>query len=334
MPRSALIVPSFICLWLALALALAQGATLEAGKKVETVTESLATRKVLLRGRPPVPPSPRWGANMQMLRRHNSPAFNFWTEESDTNIWEHCGLFEGDIMLHRELLRNGLLNERLTWPEASVPFYIDPQDFTTNQTMVILKAFKEYHDRTCIRFRPYEQGDKHWLLIKGNYSGCWSSVGRRSGGQVLNLNTPKCVTHGVVVHELLHALGFYHQQSATERDEYVKINWENILDGHAHNFNKYARTHITNFGVEYDYQSVMHYSSRAFSKNGKATIEPLDPYASLGQRRGLSDKDVSKLNEMYEQDCSEDYLLNFDRFGNYIDELLDYFQGNIQDLLG
>jgi len=77
------------------------------------------------------------------------------------------------------------------------------------------------------------------------------------------------------VHELLHALGFYHQQSATERDEYVKINWENILDGHAHNFNKYARTHITNFGVEYDYQSVMHYSSRAFSKNGKATIEPL-----------------------------------------------------------
>lgn len=59
-----------------------------------------------------------------------------------------------------------------------------------------------------------------------------------------------------------------------------------------------------------------------------------DPYASLGQRRGLSDKDVSKLNEMYEQDCSEDYLLNFDRFGNYIDELLDYFQGNIQDLLG
>lgn len=141
--------------------------------------------------------------------------------------------------------------------------------------MIILKAFKEYHERTCIRFRPYEEGDKHWLLIKGNYSGCWSSVGRRQGGQVLNLNTPKCVTHGVVVHELLHALGFYHQQSATERDEYVKINWENILDGHAHNFNKYARTHITNFGVEYDYQSVMHYSSRAFSKNGKATIEPL-----------------------------------------------------------
>ncbi|XP_032307893.1 zinc metalloproteinase nas-7 [Drosophila ananassae] len=326
-----------LVLWiLALTLTLTWAGS-DPGLETETETKTEAPVPLLkkVKFRTQVPPKPRWGANMQMLRRHNSPAFDFWTEDSDSNIWEHCGLFEGDIMLHRELLRNGLLNERLSWPDATVPFYIDPQDFDANQTMVILKGFKEYHDRTCIRFRPYEKGDKHWLMIKGNYSGCWSSVGRRQGGQVLNLNTPKCVTHGVVVHELLHALGFYHQQSATERDEYVKINWENILDGHAHNFNKYARTHITNFGVEYDYQSVMHYSSRAFSKNGKATIEPLDPYASLGQRRGLSDKDVSKLNEMYEQDCnSEGLLLNFDRFGSYLDDLLDYFQGNIQDLFG
>lgn len=64
-------------------------------------------------------------------------------------------------------------------------------------------------------------------------------------------------------------------------------------------------------------------------------IPSQDPYASLGQRRGLSDKDVSKLNEMYEQDCnSEGFLLNFDRFGSYLDDLLDYFQGNIQDLFG
>lgn len=108
---------------------------------------------------PVVPPAPRWGANMQMLRLQNSlytdrmwtlnnciahcsslsppfhplrpgAAFDYWTENSDSNIWEHCGLFEGDIMLHRELLRNGLLNERQTWPDAAVPFYIDPQDFS------------------------------------------------------------------------------------------------------------------------------------------------------------------------------------------------------------
>jgi hypothetical protein len=36
---------------------------------------------------------------------------------------------------------------------------------------------------------------------------------------------------GTIIHELLHALGFYHQQSATERDDYVRINWNNIEPG-------------------------------------------------------------------------------------------------------
>lgn len=77
------------------------------------------------------------------------------------------------------------------------------------------------------------------------------------------------------MHELLHALGFYHQQSATKRDEYIRINWKNILPGYEHNFNKYARTYISDYGTEYDYQSVMHYSAKAFSRNGENTIEPL-----------------------------------------------------------
>ncbi|KAI9581799.1 hypothetical protein GQX74_010116 [Glossina fuscipes] len=195
--------------------------------------------------------------------------------------------------------------------------------------MLLLKAFKEYHEKTCIRFRPYEKGDKNWIVLKGNYSGCWSSVGRRLGGQVLNLNAPKCVTHGVIVHELLHALGFYHQQSATERDDYIKVNWENIIPGHEHNFNKYARTHVSNFGVEYDYQSVMHYSSKAFTKNGENTIEPLDPNASFGQRKGLSQKDIAKLNKMYEEDCNDLDALSFNSLPNYLNDIIDYFQGTL-----
>lgn len=37
--------------------------------------------------------------------------------------------------------------------------------------------------------------------------------------------------HGTIVHELLHSLGFFHMQSHTKRDKYVKIVWDNILDG-------------------------------------------------------------------------------------------------------
>jgi len=41
-----------------------------------------------------------------------------------------------------------------------------------------------------------------------------------------------------------------------------------------HNFNKYEADYITNFGVPYDYDSVMHFGPYAFSRNGLKTIEP------------------------------------------------------------
>lgn len=147
---------------------------------------------------------------------------------------------------------------------------------TANEEVeIIIGAMQEYHDRTCVRFRPYNSNDTNWIEIRSDFGGCWSSVGMRDEGQVVNLNAPRCVRHGVVVHELMHAVGFFHQQSAANRDEHVKINWENIREGRETNFKKYNSSAVNDFNVTYDYESVMHYSAKAFSKNGENTIEPL-----------------------------------------------------------
>lgn len=40
-------------------------------------------------------------------------------------MWEHSGLFEGDIMLYDRSSKNGLLDTNARWPRATVPYYID-----------------------------------------------------------------------------------------------------------------------------------------------------------------------------------------------------------------
>lgn len=47
-----------------------------------------------------------------------------------------------------------------------------------------------------------------------------------------------------------------------------------IYTGKEHNFNKYDNGTVTDYGIGYDYTSVMHYSSHAFSRNGEPTITP------------------------------------------------------------
>ena len=64
-----------------------------------------------------------------------------------------------------------------------------------------------------------------------NNDGCHSSVGKRGGKQSINY-TQRCLDkYGSVLHEMLHALGFHHEQSRSDRDDYVTIMWDNIEAG-------------------------------------------------------------------------------------------------------
>lgn len=119
---------------------------------------------------------------------------------------------------------------------------------------IIQQAFYEYHKNTCIKFIPRRSTDSNYISIKNDQTGCWSSVGRIGGRQDVNFMSPDCLeTVGTVIHELMHAVGFMHEQNREDRDDYVTINFNNLEPGKEKNFGKARTGQTTAFGVGYDY---------------------------------------------------------------------------------
>ena len=124
----------------------------------------------------------------------------------------------------------------------------------------------------------------------------------------MSLNTAWCVYLPIVIHELGHAVGFWHEQSRPDRDDYVDVLYENIINGAGFNFQKQQVDAINSLGVPYDYRSIMHYSSDAWSWNGEDTIvtDPDSDFRGLiGDATVLSPFDIAQANLLYGCGMSE-----------------------------
>ena len=129
-------------------------------------------------------------------------------------------------------------------------------------------------------------------------SGCSSPVGKQGGVQNINLTSGCAYSMGIVVHEVLHSLGMWHEQSRCDRDTYVQINLQNVESGKGHNFDKVC-SGASDIGA-YDEGSIMHYDPYAFSANSLPTITSLRGLSHLmGQRSGMSATDVRTVDWMY-----------------------------------
>ncbi|XP_043938020.1 high choriolytic enzyme 1-like [Protopterus annectens] len=146
------------------------------------------------------------------------------------NEFEGISIIFGDIAVNNRLENaDRCTSKKCRWPSAFdgnvyIPYKLS-DEFSDKDQKIIRKAMQAIEDATCIRY-ILRSTEEDYISIK-KIKGCWSYVGRQNGVQNISLDSG-CVFHGTVQHELLHALGFHHEQSRSDRDKFVRILFENI----------------------------------------------------------------------------------------------------------
>lgn len=210
--------------------------------------------------------------------------------ESDARLVRSAMAAAGDIQ-HGVVITG----DRFRWPNAQVPYHIDPS--LPNQARVT-DAIAHWEQNTNIRFvlRTTANAAQYPNYVHFRpATGCWSAIGMQGGRQDIGLSDG-CTT-GNAKHEIGHAIGLWHEQSREDRDSHIAIQWANIEAGKEHNFNQ----HISDgddMGT-YDYASIMHYPTHAFSSNGQPTIATIPAGTDIGQRDGLSAGDIAAVHSIY-----------------------------------
>ncbi|XP_018416719.1 PREDICTED: embryonic protein UVS.2-like [Nanorana parkeri] len=189
------------------------------------------------------------------------------------------------------------------WPKSDdekvyVPYVIS-SDHSLFESQVIQYAMMSIEGASCIRF--IKQTSEADYISFQPLEGCWSALGRSGGVQTISLGPSKCTWTAVATHEILHALGLQHEHVRKDRDNYIKVLWDNIEDGYA---SSYEISDTLNIDLtKYDYESIMHYAKTTFSKNNMPTMEAVpDKTVSFGENIGMSALDIIKINTLY--NCS------------------------------
>lgn len=176
------------------------------------------------------------------------------------------------------------------WPGGVIPYVIKSNARS-------LRADVEWAaaelSKTEIKVRP-RTNETDYVEFQNTEDSCWSRLGRIGGAQEIELGGCGRVS---IIHELMHAAGFLHEQSRSDRDAHIEVVWSEI-DPDAHSQFETRPGRSQDIG-DYDYDSLMHYPRRAFSRRGRDTIIPKRANARIGQREGLSAGDKAAIRFLY-----------------------------------
>ncbi|KAL4084328.1 hypothetical protein QTP88_028152 [Uroleucon formosanum] len=249
-------------------------------------------------------------AQIKIRHRHNNRTRkNHLNKRKNDDHRDKTAILDNSLtrnIVHSRRRRAATARKERVWDFGVIPYEID-SSFGGPHKALFKQAMRHWENFTCIKFVE-RNPDEHpnYIVFTERPCGCCSFVGKRGNGpQAISIGK-NCDKFGIVVHELGHVVGFWHEHTRPDRDNHVQIVRDHIIVGQEYNFNKLTEEEVNSLGLPYDYDSIMHYAKNTFSKGSYLeTIHPIDAIRNLkkrpeiGQRVRLSEGDIAQTKLLY-----------------------------------
>ena len=246
-------------------------------------------------------------------------------------------IFEDDIIVYdtpdseEDSLPDAVASALRLWDmkdmEVTVPYTV-PDGLSDHQQEMINMALEEFKTKTCILFKERSNETDYVHIDPINYPiSCRSAVGRKGGKQIVRSGNCKLngtLHYGVLLHELMHTIGFVHEQNRSDRDAFIDVDFDEIEkferdEGWPNgtwtkqfmkcNYTRIGKKYGCKILNEYDKESITHYPAVIGESNPRKIIKSKLPCGiegcNFGQRIGLSDGDIADIEALYQ--CSMKY---------------------------
>ncbi len=179
---------------------------------------------------------------------------------------------------------------------TEIPYLIAPD---LENPEPVYKVIEYFNANTPIHFVPATESARDAIVFEPTDEHCFSYLGRIGGHQPVYLS--KNCFEPEITHEIMHVLGFVHEQSRPDRGQYLKIHWDRIEDDKKSQFLVVPEELAANVRTRpFDYNSVMLYRSNAFAKtSGEVTLESTTDRSVDPVRTGLSLEDMERIRKIY-----------------------------------
>ncbi|SEK39079.1 S-layer homology domain-containing protein [Aquimarina amphilecti] len=208
-------------------------------------------------------------------------------------------VMEGDILIDLDQNAKSSGKMGVLWPNGII-YYNIASDVSNSKRQIIFEAMNHWKDNTVIKFQQRTSQNAYVNFV--DKGGCKSFIGRR--GRMQELNVGGCFNKELLIHELGHAVGLYHEHNKYDRDKYIRILWDNIDDNFLSEaqYKKNTTAPGRDFTIGVDFESVMIYRAGVTDHSidiTKPVMEKLDGTDWSYPPGTLSANDIRGVNLMY-----------------------------------